>query len=303
MRYEVYIDRLFFLHFGMNCLLLVLTDRLGDYRISRRRLLLTAACAAGGYLAVFLCPALGTEGIFARLPAGARAAGAGKILLFFGESLGMLAFAFCQKSGRDLLRAAGLYGAGACLLGGTLSAVLGVCRAFGKEKAGPDTVVSILFLSLAAVLALCSLWKRECCKRENPIWQVRLTEGGKTVEVTALADSGNCLADPCTGRPVCVADREVLEKLGILEKPEKFRVIPYHSVGKKRGLLQAAAVEEMRLYRAGQERVRKKVLIAVSQERLSSLGQWQMLLHPAILEEEKGENHDIESSDAGKDAV
>ena len=85
MRYEVYIDRLFFLHFGMNCLLLVLTDRLGDYRISRRRLLLTAACAAGGYLAVFLCPALGTEGIFARLPAGAMGHRPEKVVLPFGK--------------------------------------------------------------------------------------------------------------------------------------------------------------------------------------------------------------------------
>ena len=88
-----------------------------------------------------------------------------------------------------------------------------------------------------------------------------------------------------------------------MEKPEQFRIIPYHSVGKQRGLLQAAAVEEVRLYRAGQERVRKRVLIAVSEERLSQSGRWQMLLHPAILEEEKGEDHDIESSDAGKDAV
>ena len=211
---------------------------------------------------------------------------------------------FSLRQKRELLSAAGLYAACSCLLGGTLSALQGAGRALGERKGVPAvTVLGVLAPALAASLAGCALWRREQKKRSDPLWRVRLKEGETTVEVVALADSGNSLTDPCTHRPVCVADRAVLRALGVLEKPERFRIIPYHSVGKGRGLLQAAAVEEMRLYRAGQERVQKRVLIAVSQEKLSQSGSWQMLLHPAILEEEKGEDHDIESSDAGKDAV
>lgn len=300
MRYEVYIDRLFFLHFGMNFLLLALTNRLGDYRASKRRLLLTAAGATGVYLAIFLWPAGRSMD---RTMESLLGAGAIKILLFSAGSLETLAAAFSLWKKRGIFTAAGLYAACACLLGGTLSALQGIRRAL-QGAAGPETsAITVLAPAFAAGLAVCALWQRERRKRKNPLWQVQLKDGEKTIVVTALADSGNSLRDPCTHNPVCVAERSVLEALGVLEKPEKFRIIPYHSVGKQRGLLQAAAVEEVRLYRAGQERVRKRVLIAVSEERLSQSGRWQMLLHPAILEEEKGEDHDIESSDAGKDAV
>ncbi|HJB90639.1 MAG TPA: sigma-E processing peptidase SpoIIGA [Candidatus Eisenbergiella merdigallinarum] len=297
MEYEVYIDRLFFLHFGMNFLLLMLTDRLGDYRVSKKRLALTAAVASALYLAVLLWPV-------GRFSGGLRGAGALKVLLFSAGTLGALAAAFSLRQKRELLSAAGLYAACSCLLGGTLSALQGAGRAlWGGKEVSSVTVLGVLAPALVASLAGCALWRREQKKRSDPLWRVRLKEGETTVEVVALADSGNSLTDPCTHRPVCVADRAVLRALGVLEKPERFRIIPYHSVGKGRGLLQAAAVEEMRLYRAGQERVQKRVLIAVSQEKLSQSGSWQMLLHPAILEEEKGEDHDIESSDAGKDAV
>ena len=116
-------------------------------------------------------------------------------------------------------------------------------------------------------------------------------------------DSGNSLYDPFTGQPVCLVEKETAEKLGLLQKPEKIHIIPYHSIGKQHGLLQAEAVEEMYLEKDGQERRIKQVMLAVSPQRLSAAGRYQLILHPALLEGKKGENHDIESSDAGENAV
>lgn len=42
------------------------------------------------------------------------------------------------------------------------------------------------------------------------------------------------------------------------------------------------------------------VTVAVRPGRLSRSGGYQMILHPALLEEKKGADHDIKSSDAGK---
>lgn len=281
MRYEVYVDRLFVLHFGMNLLLLYLTAGLGGYRAGIRRLMGAAAAGSILFLALFLIPM-------------GRAAWLFKTAMLTAGTAGMLQAAFRLKGRQALIRAGLLYIAAACVLGGALGAVRGIKN---------ESVMEILIPAAAAVLSGTWLIRRERQRRKDPLWTAVLREGEKSVAVTALMDSGNSLYDPVSQRPVCVAQREVLEGLGLLQKPEKFRLIPYHSVGKKHGLLQAAVVKEMYLQKEGQERRLDQVLVAVSEQRLSAKGRYQLLLHPALLEEKKGENHDIEGSDAGKDAV
>lgn len=273
MQYRLFADRFFFLHFAMNFLILYMTARLGNYRAGPKRLFCGAAAGSLFFMALFLIPAQIAV----------------KAALFVAASLGMLQLTFRFWEKRGLLRAAFLYITAACLLGGTLALA-------GGMKG--------ILLPAAAMTATGSLLlEQEKKRRQNPYFKVVLKEGARQISVTALADSGNSLYDPISGQPVCVADREILEELGLLLKAEKLRVIPYHSVGKKHGLLQAAAVDEMYLEKAGQKLCCKKVLLAASTQKLSSKGRCRLLLHPALLEEKKGENHDIESSDAGKDAV
>lgn len=67
--------------------------------------------------------------------------------------------------------------------------------------------------------------------------------------------------------------------------------------------MRAVIVDEMYLEKDGQEKRNGQVILAVSPEPLSASGSYQVILHPALLEEKKGANHDIKSSDAGKHAV
>ena len=115
-------------------------------------------------------------------------------------------------------------------------------------------------------------------------------------------DSGNSLKDPYTGRPVCILDEETAKKLGISAE-KAVRLIPYHSIGRAHGLLRAVTVSELYLRKDGQEKKIADVTVAVGPRRLSRSGGYQMILHPALLEEKKGADHDIKSSDAGKSAV
>lgn len=284
MEYEIYVDRFLGLHLAMNFLILYFTAALGGYRAGIKRLLIASAGGTLFFVTVLLLP-LG----------GWKTAWLLKAMLQTAGTFGMLKLAFGLHGKDGMIRAAFLYIAAACVLGGALGAVTGI----GRER----NMANIFLPAAAAAASGAWLIRREKRKRENPIWMVTLREGKRRVVITGLMDSGNSLYDPLSGRPVCIAPKEVLMQLGLLESPEKFRLIPYHSIGKKHGLLRAAAVTEMYLQKEGQEKKMEQVLIAVSSQPLSSKGRYQMLLHPALLEEKKGENHDIESSDAGKNAV
>lgn len=298
MRYEVYADRIFFLHFGMNFLLLVLTAQLSGCRTGWKRM---AKAAAFGSL-LFVCVLLLPLGSF-------RTVRAAKTALLALGTLAELETAFGTKKRRSsraawheiiyadisvTAEASCLYIAAACALGGALAAV----RNTGER-------MSHILLPAAAATAG-GAWMIAACRRrqKDPLWTARIRVGEKSCRVTALVDSGNSLFDPVSKRPVCIVQREVSEQLGLLERPERFRLIPYHSIGRQHGLLRAAPAEEIYLQKGGQKRRLDGVLLAVSDQPLSCSGRYQMLLHPALLEETKGaDKHDIESSDAGKDAV
>jgi hypothetical protein len=104
----------------------------------------------------------------------------------------------------------------------------------------------------AALLLLFYLVGEEREKETNMI-PVRIRYGGKTVEITALRDTGNLLCDPVTGKSVLVAGPQVAwDLLGLtaeqLRDPIKtlehdgirmLRLVPYRSVGQGAGLLLA----------------------------------------------------------------
>lgn len=312
MRYEVFADRVFLMHFGMNFVLLVLTAKLGGYRTGWKRLIKAAALGSLFYVCVLLWP-MGSI----------RAAGTVKTVLQAVGTLATLCSAFGMSvkglmpkarkrtkaqhpvgahagtEGEAVLEAGFLYMASACVTGGVLTLENGP----GKGLLQGTSAMKLLIPAALAAIVGIGMTGRLKERQKNPFWEVELKDGEKSCRVTALVDSGNSLFDPVSKRPVCIVQREVLKQLDLLDRPEKFRLIPYHSIGRQHGLLQAAAAEEMYLQKGGQKLKRENVLLACSDQPLSRSGRYRMLLHPALLEETKGANHDIESSDAGKDAV
>ncbi len=284
MQYSLYVDRIFFLHFIMNLLLLLLTAKLASCQTDWKRLLGAAAAGALFFLAILLIPAGKIPGVKVLKNAASMIAGLAALQLAFGF-----------RKWESMFRAAFFYVLSASVLGGILGA--------GCGRGTPLSLVKILIPASFSAMCLLGLIGRERRRNKNLLWQVEMKAGNRRAAGTALMDSGNSLYDPFTGQPVCLVEKEVAEMLGLLQKPEKIHIIPYHSIGKQHGLLQAEAVEEMYLEKDGQERRIKQVMLAVSPQKLSAAGRYQLILHPALLEEKKGENHDIESSDAGENAV
>ena len=249
----IYVDTLFLLNALVDYLLLLASARLAGEPLSRPRFLLGAALG-GLYAAGIFLPGLG----FLARPPCRLAAAAVMVLAAFWNS-------------RRLLRQTVIFFALSCALGGGVLAVgllggRGRSLRGGVRYSGMDR--KILLLSAAGCYALLTLALRGAARHTGPggeLLTVRLTLGARSLALTALAEPGNTLSDPVTGRPVVVAEGEALEGLlpaglrpdladpaGWLEGLEgpwqrRFRLVPYRAVGVERGLLLALRLDKVQV--------------------------------------------------------
>lgn len=115
-----------------------------------------------------------------------------------------------------------------------------------------------IVMGAMGVCLLCILGFREQSFQQHYV-AVTITHGGRTVNLTALVDTGNTLRDPVSGIPVLVVDEVAAEKLldltcRQLEHPVEtlasgnypgLRLIPYTAVGQSAGILLGLRVERL----------------------------------------------------------
>ncbi|HJA92971.1 MAG TPA: sigma-E processing peptidase SpoIIGA [Candidatus Eisenbergiella merdipullorum] len=262
MKYIVYIDRLFLLQAVQTLALLLLTGTFLDRRgqsvfASFLRLVLGSGAEALFFCAVFCLP--GTSGLAKRL-------------LFAAGSLAGLILIFRIRTPGLFFRAVLLY----CTAGFSLA---GLLYAFPKTFRG-SAAASGFLLILSASAAF--FWKRERKKREETIVTVELIEGNVRVVTEALIDSGNTLYDPISGKPVSVVERGVLEGRIELGRPERFRLVPFYTLG-SRGLMQTVEIGKLKVKRDGQDLLLTHVLLGLYDGEVAHGGSYRMILHPALL--------------------
>lgn len=267
LRYEIYIDSLFLLHFTLNLYLLQLLNRSLHRPATRKRLLLGAVAAAVGGCAAVL------------LPIGS---GLLKLAACVSADAAVLFLVFRPVGWQAFLRLAERMVWFGCLLGGCFL-LLGQIPLFaGLERTmtGLLAVGGILCLIFSGRLA-------EGEGRGEKICRVELVgkDGGRLV-VSAVVDTGNSLREPISGQPVSVLDQECFQKL-FKEEPEGFRLIPYHSVGCDRGMMQGYEIAEMVIELEGVRRVCRNPYVGISRTRVAAGAEYQLLLHPAVLSDGK----------------
>ena len=111
------------------------------------------------------------------------------------------------------------------------------------------------------------------------LYQVTLLVDGNRINVIGLADTGNSLTEPITGKPVSVIQAEELKKI-----PDKILLVPYNSVGKERGLMRAFVADNMIV----NGRTVEKPIIGIHKGSFGGNNQYQLILHPKILKGESG---------------
>ncbi len=270
MQYEVYADSLLFLNFVMNLYLLIPVNQGLLERSGPGRLFAGAGFGAVSYFLPFLLPGA----LWFKLLAGMGVGTAGMILI-----------AFPVKSLKGFLRILEKLLIYSFFLGGLL---LFLIRRLPLKQRSLINIYGIMGAGAAGFLLLSHfLQKRE----KSPMCRVTLICGEEQVKITALVDSGNSLIEPVSGKPVSIIEEEVFRRLWKGEEA-LFRAIPYHSIGKKRGILQGYLLPELLIEADGEMKVCREVYVAVSKE-LCSENSVKMILHPALLQDISRNNRNL----------
>ena len=119
-------------------------------------------------------------------------------------------------------------------------------------------------------------------EKGNRYCEVEVFFGEKNDRLRGLIDTGNTLSDAISNDPVSIIDRASVRRLTEEKKPERFRYISYHSIGKKEGVMPAFRLDKMQIIRDGNKINVEHQLVAVIEEELGSEN-YQMIINPDIL--------------------
>lgn len=275
MYFEFYLDLYFLENLIMNCLVLNMAGHMLQLTPSRKRMLAAAALGALGACAVIVTP------IHKSLLL--------NVIYGFGICPVMACAAFGKKRGAQARKQSSAVCVAALLLGCFWQFLRELGLPFWAAAAGGFLLAALIIRRY-----------QKSAGRAKYLYEIQLRRGEKTIQVTAFLDSGNHLYLPGSQRPVHILDyRQICALLTIEETAELdallefkrvecpsgiFTYVPYRAIGNKGGILPAMRLDEARITCGENVRSIKGILTAVSKEAVSSKGEYQMILHPQILE-------------------
>lgn len=280
----IYIDTLFLLNALVDYLLLLAAARLAGEPLRRVRFALGAALGGLYAVAIFL-PGLS----FLAHPLCRIASAALMLAVSYGGS-------------RRLLRQGILFVGLTCAFGGGVVAIGllgGTGLSLGRGVFYSAMDLKVVLLSAAVCYGTLSLVFQRLARHsasDGELVDIKLTLNDRSINFTALVDTGNTLTDPASGRPVIVAEGErvgalfpkehrpgpadladpaaALTRLGTGAWRARFRLLPYRSVGVERGLLLCVRLDGLEVNGQG----RGPVLAALSPTPVSDGGGYQALI-------------------------
>lgn len=265
MYYEIYIDSLFLLNFTLNLYVLLLVNKSLHCAATRGRLIAGAVAGGAGYCLMFLLP---FKGVILKI-----------ILVGFGLNSAILYGVFRPRNRRAFFKILETMFVYALFMGGAFLLLTNHIKAVREHGM---SVVGVLAAGGLAWLFLTFLFEKKKAK-QNAFCRVEiLGKDNRKASVLAVVDTGNCLVEPISGKPVSVLESRIFESC--FEKPPGFRAIPYRSVGCERGIMEGVQVEELRIEVDGVCKVCTGAYIGLSKRQVSTSGTYQMLLHPKMLE-------------------
>lgn len=144
-----------------------------------------------------------------------------------------------------------------------------------------------IFIVLIIGVILCIVIKKysdsitKYIKNLGNIYKVSVVLGSKEIELKALRDTGNSLVEPMTGKPVSIVEKNTVNQFK--NETIKYLLIPYNSVGKKHGLLEAFIADKISVDGIEIE----KAIIGIYNGKLSQNNKYEMILNPNLFEKEK----------------
>lgn len=269
MYYKLYIDSVFVLQTTMNLYLLSLAGQILRCTATHRRRWLGALAGAG-----LSCVALS-------LPV--STVGARLLVSAVPVSMCMMCLTYRLYGMRRLFQASLAMAAAGFFFGGAMIWILNRLRPVVK---GPESLWITLAAGAVIWRILKAFLKRLMRRDRDCLRTVRfyVPALGQEIRLKALVDTGNHLTDPVSGAPVSIVSRRAAGSMVSCLRPEKYHAVPYRSVGQPGGILSAYELPEMSIEEAGRTIKREGVIVAVCDAGISPESDYQMILHPGLLE-------------------
>ena len=258
---KIYLDMFFFVNFLMNYVVLYVVSLIKRKRISLKRTILVSAVASC-LSVVYLLTGIGHGLICSILVCFVQT------LIGFGKQKYIVYI-------KDLIIFFGTY----WVLGGGLQYLS------SQVLSGEYTLILLLVCAIVILMTGDRIINSglRYKKHKSCIHSVTLEMNGKKTGYTGYVDTGNQLIEPISGEPVMIIqknDCNLLEDENLI-----FRMIPYHSIGKKNGMLQGIRIDRAIISNEGKESfVWENPWVAISQEEVSATGEYQVLLQEVHLE-------------------
>lgn len=262
MQKTIYIDSIFLSNFIMDLLLLFLTTRTLKKSTTFLKTLAGSLLGAAGYCLVLCLPGkYSVKVLFGMIPVTA-----------------MMVRTGCGTKGlKELLYAMGYLFFYSFLLGGFMLCMIRKAP-FLKERS--HSVFAILSVGIFGFLIVLFFLHKYWEKRKNHFCRIVLPGDKGEIEICGLIDTGNGLKDPVSGREAAILEEKVWLEMQKCKRPEKYKVMPFHSIGKEKGILEGYEVERIRVEEETGCRELHNVIIAVFQGDISVKGDYQMILPP-----------------------
>lgn len=267
MYYKLYIDSVFFIQLVMNMYLLSITGKILKCTATHRRIFLGALLGAVMICLVILLPLLNLR---IRLFIGVIPVSMVMIHVVFG----IRTFKLIMKSSMAMAVCGFFFGSAVLWLAGQLA---------WSEKLSYG-IWTFAFFGFFCYSFVQFLIRKMCREKEDNLKKIRIPTENGSICMTALFDTGNHLSEPVSGAPVCIISSSAAERLYDCFVPQKYHAIPYRSIGRKAGILDAYEIPEIVIEDTYREIQCRRVIIAICNTEISKDSIYQMILHPKLME-------------------
>ena len=289
MKYTIYIDVFFMVNLAMDTILLKLAS---SYIKPHTTFLRCLAGGAVGSLTSSLSLFLSYDNMIVHM-----------FITYIFTAMAMVVVAFGKCSISQLMkRMLALYFV-TILTGGAMNLVYDYTYfgymlhgIFSSVFASPMSLVRMMVytgISYAVLWLISRMMKQN--RSVSHYAKVKLCLKGKSVTLTGLIDSGNSLIDPYYGKIVHIAEYSSLQKIleGVDIHSEKYRLVPFHSLGRRNGLVEVIEFDEIVVSMAGRmgddEQIiytEKNPAIGLYHASLSGDKKYEMLLQKSVAGED-----------------
>lgn len=302
---EIYVDIIFIINFIMDFLLLYIVKKILKWETSFKRLILGATAGGLGACFLALLPELNQVIQF--------------VLSYFVICAIMVGLTFRPKTWYLGLKSMIILYVGTFFLGGVFNSLyyhsmLGYYfhelingRIFKDLKGWKIVVLIVLgLIGLYTLVKVMNNLKGD----DKRFYETNLYHRDKSISLTALLDTGNNLYDPIFKKPVIIIEYSSLKKLlsneesrcidKLMDNPNienpnidnpyldsdlsytadmKVFMIPYTSIGKKKGVLPAIELDKIEILQGSETIYNEKVLTGIWKGQFNKENKYQLILH------------------------